>query len=769
MQNYCYWIIPDDWYEYVVVPILKPGKPENIHTSYRPIALASCILKTYERLIKNRIEHWMEKNNKFPQSQYGFRKSTSTQEVIGNLITDIQLGFTNNESTTTIFLDIQGAYDNVNYSILAEKMNALGLPQQVIRHIYFMYNSRRLYIRANNGLTKPRVAKIGLAQGSILSPLLYIIYTYDLELNFNGKTKILQFADDVCLYITDKNVQTGTNALKQIFIETETWFTNIGLTISAEKTIACIFSRSRNPPPNYLQIEDKTIPCKSTIKYLGVNLDRKLLWKDHIQYLIKRTENSLNLLRSFSHCKWGADPNICLLFYKAFVRSILDYGCIYYGSAAETHLKKIEQIKNKALRKCIGLLNSTPINILEAETTEPPLTLRRDFLSVKFLLRLLAKNSVLINKVHNLTVLSYTHKYWNVKKTPLLAQSYSWLAQRKEIIYQSATVPYYQLEYCKTYIVPEIIIIPQDNNDDHIIRTTFLQNLNTIWSKYEHIFTDGSLLDEKTGCAFYHKNTKFSKQIRLPNEASIYTAELWAILEAMKYCLEYKGNSCFVIFSDSKSALEAILNCKYIAFSNHIIMHILNTYHTLLANNVKISLVWIKAHVGIPANEVVDKLAKEATKLQLTINDIKLPFSDLIKNVKDKMLFEWQMQYTECPKGLFYKQLFPKVTKICWFKSISNRNFIRIISRIRTSHAMYPKHKKRIGISETDLCSCGNVGDLEHCILDCINRTHSLEFLSKNLQVDVHRPFNLSYLLSLNDLSIYKILYEYIINEKIEL
>lgn len=484
---------------------------------------------------------------------------------------------------------------------------------------------------------------------------------------------------------------------------------------------------------------------------------------------MKQTENSLNLIRAFSHHKWGADPNILCLFYKAFLRSILGYGCLFYGSAAETHLKKLEQIKNKALRKCIGLLNSTPINILEAETLEPPLSLRRNFLTDKFLLRLIAKDNRMVDKIHTLTVLGYTHTYWRVKKLPLLVLSYSWLTQFKDKIYQSSLAPYYQLNPSNINIRPTIIIKCQDNIDENIIRTNFLKDLGTLWQGHEHIFTDGSLIDKKSGCAFYHKNKNIWKQFRLPNEASIYTAELWAILEALKFCLDFEQNNRFVIFSDSKSALEGIKNSVNIALNNHIILEILKLCHNLKTKNIHISLVWIKAHAGITGNEIVDKLAKEATKIVNINCNLKIPFTDLVRKAKEKMFYDWQEQYNNCNKGLFYKEIFPLIPRTRWYNAISNRSFIRLISRIRTSHALYPKHKKRIGISVNELCNCGEIGDLEHVILKCNNIGNNLTVLMDNLGGFVPQPFNLNYLIALNNLNIYNLLYKYIITSKIEL
>ena len=114
------------------------------------------------------------------------------------------------------------------------------------------------------------------------------------------------------------------------------WINNNVLNISTEKTVLYNFSKSRRQNQNNVILGGISVPEKTTVKYLGLQLDKKLLWKDHIKYLIKRTENGLNIIRAFNHQEWGSDPNIVLLFYKAYVLSILDYSSIFYGSAAKT-------------------------------------------------------------------------------------------------------------------------------------------------------------------------------------------------------------------------------------------------------------------------------------------------------------------------------------------------------------------------------------------------------------------------------------------------
>ena len=758
--------IPSDWTEYLVVPILKPGKQHNSATSYRPIALASCILKTYERIIKNRLEHWLEKHMKLPSTQYAFRKKCNTQEVLAYLVTDIQLNFSENKSTSTLFLDIQGAYDNVNLVILWTKMRQLNIPEQLIYNISMIYSCRKLHVKAFNGITSFRYTGQGLAQGSILSPLLYIIYTYDLERMFNNNTKILQFADDVCIYNSDKDIDTCNRRLNDKLAETIEWFNQNSLTISPGKSVLCTFTRKRFLPPNTINLNNMDIPYRTSVKYLGIILDKKLLWKEEINKIIKRSENGLNILRAFCHQKWGSDPNICLTFYRSLIRSIFDYGSFLYGSAAETHLKKLESIKNKCLRLSIGYLRSTPINAMEMETLEPPLDLRRNFISDKYLIKLLAKCSPLVKKINDLTVIVLTNKYWTHKKTPNLVQSYMWLNELKEDIYQSQVLPCFSIEYEEYNINIDVLISNNINfKSTEEIKKIFLEDLNTKWQGHNHIFTDGSLINNKTGCAYLHANTNVSKKIKLPTNTSIYTAELVAIREALIYCLEYEatepGNK-YVIFSDCKSALENIKSSALLKNTNHIVCEIVHLNKLLKDSGKLVYLVWVKAHIGINANEKVDKLAKQATE-DGHAQTIKLPYTDLFPVVKNKFYTDWHLQQKISHTGKYYMSLQSERSKRqTWFHSMYNRNFIRVICRLRTLHVLVPSYLYKIGKKININCECGEVGDAQHCILNCdMYQQQNAELFVKLRDFGV-LPTNLSNLLALENIDIYKLLYKHI-------
>ena len=154
--------------------------------------------------------------------------------------------------------------------------------------------------------------------------------------------------------------------LHYIMYVCNSYFPNNGFTLSNQKSAVVIFSRHRIVKEHTICLNRCTIPWVFSIKYLGVYLDQKLSWDEHINYLANKAEKGLNVLRAVVSRSWGSDPKTSLIFYKSFTRSILDVGSIFYGSASNTRLKKLDRIQYKALRLVTGAFRSSPIQALLA-------------------------------------------------------------------------------------------------------------------------------------------------------------------------------------------------------------------------------------------------------------------------------------------------------------------------------------------------------------------------------------------------------------------
>ena len=225
------------------------------------------------------------------------------------------------------------------------------------------------------------------------------------------------------MYVKDSSIQTCTNELNQALISVSQWLSNSGHEISYDKTSA-IFTRSYVEFPSSITLNQIEIKHCTSNRFLGVYVDSRLTWKRHICEIVDRSAKSMNILRMISSQRWGADPSISLLFYRACVRSLIDYGCLVYGNASISLLKKLDVIHNKCIRLCVGLLNDTPINALLSEAGEIPLFIRRQKLGIAFILNCYRKSSPIIGRIQKLFILDMTAKYWILKNSPMLVTCY---------------------------------------------------------------------------------------------------------------------------------------------------------------------------------------------------------------------------------------------------------------------------------------------------------------------------------------------------------
>ena len=743
---------PQSWHDYKIIPILKQNKNPLEPSSYRPISLASCVLKTFERIIKNRLCWWLNHTNRLPKSQYGFRRSFSTNDAILKLTTDIQIAFSNNKIVMALFLDIKGAFDSINLNILTDKLKKEGVPILIIKLISALYNNRKLFLHIANEVIGPQTSSLGLAQGTILSPVMYVLFTKELESLLPPDVKIIQYADDICLYASDKSFNKCKTDLSKALKITSNWMTDNGLQISYDKTNITTFTTSRIQLPAQITLNNKNIQNLHVAKFLGVYMDYKLTWKDHILYIIRKCERYINILRMISSLRWGADPCIALLFYRACIRSIIDYGCLAYGNASDSLLKKLDVISNRCLRLCIGCLNDTPINALLSEAAELPLALRRKKLGISFLLSLYRKSSTLFQLIQNLFTLDLTARHWITKKSPQLVSCFYSIHNKWNDLTETITCNTNELEYNilinppKCYYLDSLPRNSYNNNEfNHLLKSKF---------KDKHVFyTDGSSMDGRYGCAWYDSVTGTSKSFKLSNIMSVYTTELIAILECLKYIEETRFAKEYLIISDSKSTIQQLQKISFASSVNPVVIKILQQLHKLESN---VRFMWVRGHAELKGNEHVDKLAKQGCN-QLVKNCSISTITDLhtlmLKEIKD----ENTESHQNYGKGMHYLLIQKTPLYKPWFKSFQNQSkfFVKTMCRLRTNHGICPKYMLMIKKAQNNLCTCGEVGDLEHIIMLCNNLQHQRNELFKKISKNILSPFDFRTILMSREEKIY--------------
>lgn len=699
--------IPSTWSEQKIVPILKPEKPCNAGASYRPIALSSCVLKIFEKLIKIRIETYLELNFKLPNLSFGFRTGGSTMDNLSILVCNIKEGFATKKYTSATFLDIEGAYDYVNLHILTHKLLELGMGKNTAALIYKLMHPR--YIKVNSEVsTYTRMVFRGLPQGSILSPILFLCYTCDIFMAINPECKLLQYADDLVLYSSSSCLQQTFDNLNTSLNRLIEHLNKIELNISYTKSKVCIFARRRVPSISRLTLGGQEFPVVSRFKYLGLILDSKLLWKPQINLIIEKCSPKLNLLKIVAKFNWGAHPSTLIILYNALIRSHLEYGNFLFGDAAQSTLNPLDKIQYQAIRISLGYIRTSPTNAILVEANEPPLFLRRKLLAMKFYLKRKSKiYHPTIQAIEECSCAYYNTSFWNASNIPHLIQT-SIQFHNMDLTIEKFSIPYV------FKVNSDFLNVPIE------ISLTPLEEYKAVGSE-KLIYTDGSKFSNNVGCAFLDSTNCFFQLFKLPKYFSIFSAELIAIREALYYIKIHKIQSAKIV-SDSQSALASIQGIKNSKNIGKIQFEIMEHLKSISENKQKVALVWVRSHNNNRENELVDYLAKRAAFVGNTLQD-GMPTKDLFNIFKGKLKIEWDLNwaYTSLTRGSKFKKIkcHPGPP---WFSHLQvlQREHITFFNRLRINHTLCNAHLYRFSFNSTPFCNCSSThATPEHLIFAC--------------------------------------------------
>ena len=384
--------LPGNWKHAIINPILKPTKPNDDPSSYRPISLTSTCCKIMERMISERLVWYLETNKLLNKNQSGFRRNRSCTDQIMRLQDDINKAIHTKGHTIGIFIDLEKAYDMIWKDGLLYKLRQLGIENEMYNWIDDFLTDRTIQVRIGNELSDVIKLENGTPQGSVLSSVLFLVMINDLPVpDPDNEVKLSIFADDCSIWRSGKNLKYDASILQKYFERYQNWCNIWGFRISKSKTTAVVFSKKIEPEKQIeLKIDGENISFEKSVKFLGVIFDCKLTWNEHIRYVSDRCSKRINLLRALTGTDWGANKKTLIMLYRTLIRSIIDYGSIAYDSASESSKRLLDQIQSKSLRICCGAMIMTPVAALQVECGEVPLGLRRRELQLQYAAKLRA-------------------------------------------------------------------------------------------------------------------------------------------------------------------------------------------------------------------------------------------------------------------------------------------------------------------------------------------------------------------------------------------
>ena len=708
---------PDSWREAVVIPIPKPGKDKDDPGNYRPIALTSCLCKTMERMINDRLVWFLEKHKLITTFQSGFRKHRGTIDHLVRFETFIREAFLKKEHVVSVFFDLESAYDTTwKYGILKD-LHGFGVRGRLAYFISAFLDDRQFRVRVGDTFSDPRDQEMGVPQGSILSVTLFSIKINSIVECAGLDVERFLYVDDFCVAFRSKNMHTIERKLQQVLNNLQTWSDTNGFKFSKSKTKCMHFCQRRkhHPDPD-LYLNGTRIEVVPNFKFLGLIFDSRLTFRPHIKSLKDKCQKALNLLRVVSRMDWGADKIVLLRLYRALVRSKLDYGCIVYGSARKNYLSLLDPIHHQGLRLALGAFRTSPRDSLCVEANEPSLDMRRRKLAMQYYLKLKSNpGNPTYNSVFN----------------PLFAEGFL----RKEKVVPPFGIRYGPDMAKLDFKLSSVANISPINDPPWALNSaTFIYDLASdkknetnplafktkyceIKRKYYHhdlVFTDGSKDGNRVAAAAIVFEEPTSE--RLPDHASIFSAELRAIQLAIdKIEEEYFGR--YIIFTDSMSAMQALEDSSS---NNPFVTNIISRISRLFDDaGVEVVFCWIPSHIGIHGNERADRAAKDA--LSKEVSPLKLPSSDFKPLINTSLQNSWQSAWND-PKNACNKLHSIKPTLGEWPRTITlSRREEVILSRLHIGHT-WLTHSYLLRREDRPECiPCFAPFTIRHLLVDCID------------------------------------------------
>lgn len=716
---------PKQWRVAEIVPIPKPGRPSDQAKNLRPISLTSTLCKLFEKVITKRLNWFLDQQNCIAPEQSGGRKNHSTYDQLIHLQNEILTAFAKNEYLVCITFDLELAYDKIwRYGVLKQYQD-WGLKGNLAKFIQNYLTDRSFYVKLNGrykSSTKP--LNNSIPQGGVISNKLFITGINQINDYVDPHIKRGLFVDDFVIYLRHKNLEYIHQQLQNTVESLETFTNKTGQKFSAEKTKAVIFTR-KTKPSRIPEITYRNVPIKyyNSTKYLGLIFDSKLKWDIHLKDLKSKSIQKLNILKIVSKQHWGADRKSLLTLYRSLVRSKLDYGSMIYNSAREKTLQILNPVHNHGIRLAIGAFCSTPVLSLYVEANELPLEKRRKILTCNFALK---ATSLVNHPCHStFTAPKYMDllKTKNFKSVPIFFENL-----KDELHFTDLTIAKFKTTNIPPWTVCSIDLQQTNSLSKFTKKCTSaieLKNkfLEIISLQYEHhlkVYTDGSVTQDGSSCAFSIPSLGFKSGYRVHHISSIFSCELLAILKSLEYLSlnssTFTQSNNIVILSDCKSALQAIASNNN---SKHQIIPLI--WELILSlkseHNIQIEFLWCPGHSGISGNEEVDVLAKQTvtdqsvpciTNLLQTV-DLQCHIQRQIKNIWKR---EWQQNVNN---KLF--QIKPELGE--WKSSYNRKRTLETaLARIRLGHTNLT-HVYLIKREEPPLCSCGQRLTVQHIIIEC--------------------------------------------------
>ena len=331
-----------------VIPVFKKGS-KLLTSNYRPISLLSNLNKIFEKIMFNRVNTFLEKNECLYQLQFGFRGKHSTNHALINIIDTISEALDKNKVACGIFVDFQKAFDTVNHEILIKKLSHYGIRGNINNWFKSYLKDRKQFVSILGYESDLSTLSHGVPQGSVLGPLLFLIYINDLNKAIKHST-VYHFADDTNMLKIANSHKEIANKMNKDLKCLNGWLLANKISLNTTKTELIFFKKPMSPPPPpsiKIKLNGFKLKPSNCIKYLGIIIDENLKGLSHCKQLQPKLIRANGMLAKTRH--FVPTHELLSIYHATFSANLL-YGCQTWGQHTNPLYKKIETLQNNAMR-----------------------------------------------------------------------------------------------------------------------------------------------------------------------------------------------------------------------------------------------------------------------------------------------------------------------------------------------------------------------------------------------------------------------------------
>ena len=344
-------VIPSDWKLARITPIHKGKGSVNAEANYCPISVLSHVVKIFEKQVHKQLIEYLEAHAFITPYQSAYLKKHSTVTCLHRVVDDLCENIDDGDLCGVCFLDIEKCFDSINHKILLQKLKYYGIDKSSLEWFQNYLHGRSQCVRVNNVTSDEKPCHIGVPQGSILGPLLFLLYVNDLPQYVQNQNCNI-FADDTIIYSFGSNVEELSCKMQGALDSIMPWYMTNRLSINANKSAVMLIGRPSQVHDDIdIKINDVRIEQVQSMKYLGIYIDNKLSWDVQCDKLCSNVAGKISVLRRIRQfCR----PSTLKLIYERTIQPTFDYACSVWCHTKQGNISKLQRAQNYAARIVTG-------------------------------------------------------------------------------------------------------------------------------------------------------------------------------------------------------------------------------------------------------------------------------------------------------------------------------------------------------------------------------------------------------------------------------